>query len=176
MRVRRLDALGDMTFGRGQNNFWIDQPEGVAQMIMTRLRLNYGEWFADTSDGTPWNAQVLGVRTQGTRDAVVRSRVFGTSGVQSMTGYNSVFDPNTRDWAAAMNVQTLYGPAAVALIRLPGTLPPTAVVPITQARLLGIAAQPGGSTPVAMQRANLLQEGRVDITDFQILQVDAGRF
>jgi hypothetical protein len=29
---------------------------------------------------------------------------------------------------------------------------------------------------VAMQRANLLQEGRVDITDFQILQVDAGRF
>jgi hypothetical protein len=28
MRHRRLDANGDMTFGQGQSDFWIDQPEG----------------------------------------------------------------------------------------------------------------------------------------------------
>jgi hypothetical protein len=165
-----------MTFGRSQLNLWIDQPEGVAQWIMSRLRLNYGEWFANTSDGTPWAAQVLGERTQATRDAVVRSRVFQTGGVVSMTGYNSVLDPNTREWAATMTVLTAYGPAGVALIRLPGSLPPGAVLPpgLAPSRRLGLQAT--GGTEITMTPAELGKTATANITDFRIAALDPGTF
>jgi hypothetical protein len=162
-----------MTFGRGQENLWINQPEGVAQLIMSRLRLNYGEWFADTSDGTPWAAQVLGVRTQGTRDAVVRSRVFSTQGMLGILAYNSVTDPNARDWTAAMNVLTLYGQAQVAMAALPGALPPGAVVPGPAAQYLGIV---GGQTALAMAPANLAPVAPANIRDFRILRLDPGAY
>jgi hypothetical protein len=163
-----------MTFGRSQANFWINQPEAVAQLVMTRLRLNYSEWFADMTDGTPWRAQVLGNRTQGTRDAVVRSRVFGTSGVSALLGYNSVLDPNTRNWTAAMTVQTIYGPAQVVLGRLPGALPEgpplSSGVP---ANLLGVLS---GKTILTMTPADLAAGPRVDVADFLIRRVDAGHY
>jgi hypothetical protein len=176
MRLRRLDANGDMTFGRAQADFWIDQPEGVGQLIMTRLRLNWGEWFANMADGTPWAAQVLGERTQGTRDAVVRSRVFTTQGVQNLAGYNSQMDPNTRNWTAAMNVQTIYGPVQVALAALPGTLPPGGVLPAGIARLLGITGGPPPHTGLAMTPADLEIGGARYVQDFRITQIDPGAY
>jgi hypothetical protein len=176
MRLRRLDANGDMTFGRAQADFWIDQPEGVGQLMMTRLRLNYGEWFANTADGTPWQAQVLGERTQGTRDAVVRSRVFTTQGVQSLLAYNSQTDPNSRTWTAAMNVQTIYGPVQVALAALPGTLPPGSVVPAGVAHALGITGGPPPRTGITMTPANLEIGGQVNVQSFRITQIDPGAY
>jgi hypothetical protein len=177
MRYRRLDDTGDMTFGRGQGNLWINQPEGVAQWVMSRLRLNYGEWFADLTDGTPWAAQVLGERTQATRDAVVRSRVFQTGGVVSVTGYNSILDPNTREWGAAMTVLTSFGPAALAVARLPGALPPGAVVPpsaIPAGRTLGLRGT--GGTGISMVPAPLDQGAAAAITDFQFRSLDPGTY
>jgi hypothetical protein len=174
MRYRRLDPSGDMTFGRSQNDFWINQPEAVGQLVMTRLRLNYGEWFANTADGTPWNAQVLGERTQATRDAVVRSRVFDTQGVQGLTGYNSVFDPNLRDWTAAMTISTVYGSAGVAMAKLPGSLPSGAVPPGSGAAALGIVG--GGGTVIGMGPANLTVGPRADVTHFSIRSLDPGRY
>jgi hypothetical protein len=174
MRYRRLDEFGDMTFGRSQGNFWINQPEAVGQLVMSRLRLNYGEWFANTADGTPWSALVLGERTQGTRDAVVRSRVFGTQGVQSMTGYNSVTDPNVRDWAAAMNLQTIYGPVTALVPRLPGSLPAGAVPPGPGVQTLGITGAKG--TDVSAVRANLARGPRADISDFAVRTLSPGTY
>ena len=45
MRYRIEDANGDMTWGSGDKNFYYNQPEAVAQAVMTRLRLWSGEWF-----------------------------------------------------------------------------------------------------------------------------------
>jgi hypothetical protein len=56
---------------------------------MTRLRRGLGEWAADTRGGTPWATQVLGERTQATRDIVVMNRVQTTPGVVDLPGYNS---------------------------------------------------------------------------------------
>jgi hypothetical protein len=170
-----LDPTGDMTFGRGQNDFLVNQPEAVAQLVMTRLRLNYGEWFADTADGTPWNARVLGERTQGTRDAVVRSRVFDTQGVSALTGYNSLSEPNTRNWTAAMVIRTVYGPAGVAVARLPGSLPVGAVPPGPGAQLLGLTAGTRGTT-ISASPAYLPIGPQADITEFSITALDPGRF
>ncbi len=54
MRYRREDADGDYTFGSGDDTWLINSPEAVAQAIKTRFELWYGEWFLDTTAGTPW--------------------------------------------------------------------------------------------------------------------------
>lgn len=174
MRYRRLDANGDMTFGQGLGNFLINSPEAVAQLVMTRLRLNLGEWFYDTSDGTPWATQVLGERTQGTRDIVVRNRVQTTLQVVSVDTYGSLMDPQTRTWSAAMTITTAFGPAVLAVSRLPGTVPPLPPVPGAGAKLLGVTG--ATDAPTSMVRADLTAGPVATVTDFQIARLDPGRF
>jgi len=174
MRVRRLDENGDMTFGHGLANFWINQPEGVAQSALTRLRLSLGEWFYDASDGTPWVTEVLGERTQATRDIVVRDRVRNTVGVQQITRYGSLVDPLTRSWSAAMVLDTIFGQAALAAGKLPAEVPPLPPAPGAGARLLGVTG--ARDAPVSMTLADLTEGPQSDVTDFVIQRLDPGRF
>jgi hypothetical protein len=174
MRYRRLDANGDMTFGQGLGNFWINQPEAVAQSVLTRLRLNLGEWFYDTSDGTPWNTEVLGERTQSTRDVVVQDRVQTTTGVVEIISYGSLFDPNTRTWTAAMTLQTVYGPVALVATKLPGIVPPLPGAAPAGAAMAASGLGIQGGTPLTMVPADLTQGPRSDITDFEIQTLNAG--
>ncbi|CAI9119537.1 hypothetical protein [Brytella acorum] len=107
MRVRMMDADGDMQFGTGQAAFQQNTPAAVGQLVETRLKLWLGEWFADTSDGTPWATQVLGRGTTPTYDAVIQSRILATPGVQSITSYGSSLA--NRALTITATVQTLYG-------------------------------------------------------------------
>lgn len=111
MRIRRVDATGDMTFGQGQTNFWRDVPDAPAQLASSRLHLEEGEWFLDTTDGTPWRTKVLGKRTANTRDPVIRSRILGTQGVKQITAYDSVLNRDTRGFAVQATIETAYGQA-----------------------------------------------------------------
>lgn len=113
MRYRKLDANGDMMFGRSQVDFFRDVPEAPAQAVKTRLALRLGEWFLDTSDGTPWNEEVLGKHTAGTRDAAIRERIEGTTGVTALDSYSSTFDPNTRQFSVDAGISTAYGAAKI---------------------------------------------------------------
>jgi hypothetical protein len=193
MRYRMVDAAGDMVFGQGLACFFIDDPQAVAQAVMTRLRLNLGEWFLDTADGTAWNTQVLGKYTQGTRDAVIRDRVLGTPNVTSLDGYWSAFAGDTRQWAAEITIGTAYGGAQLQMVptmpasSLPvfvnggtagggtgggGALPPEPPSPGPTATEIGIQAT--GNTAIMMTRASLLAGPVTDISDFQIIRIDAG--
>jgi hypothetical protein len=176
MRYRRLDANGDMTFGRGQGNFWIDQAEAVAQLVLTRLRLNLGEWFADTTDGTAWATEVLGVRTRATRDVVVQARVLGTPGVTDLAQYFSTTDPNARQWIAALSLDTVYGPVALVAAKLPGIVPPlpTAPAAVSQTAAAGLGVL--GGTAIGNTPADLTQGPQADVTDFQIQTLAAGSY
>jgi hypothetical protein len=109
MRVRALDASGDRKFGRSLQDFYIDQPEGVAQCARTRLGFWYGEWFLDRTDGTPWMTKVLGKYTGAIRDAVVRARVLGTPGANRIITYSSSFTTRSRYWTANIQLDTIYG-------------------------------------------------------------------
>jgi hypothetical protein len=166
-----------MTFGHGQQNFWVDQPEGVGQWIMTRLRLIQGEWFADTTDGTPWATQVLGERTQSTRDVVVRDRVNNTPNVTVMLAYQSQMDVNSRAWTATMTVMTAYGAVVLQAQRLPGAqpmLPGGYTAPAQRSQLLGISGVPGFE--VTATPAPLYGPPNPNITDFVIASRDAGEY
>lgn len=116
MRYRRLDQNGDYTFGQGSANFWVDDPRGVAQSIVTRLLLWTGEWFLDLTVGTPYAQQVLGYGTQGLYDKVLQARILGTSGVTGLIEYQSEFDPETRKLTVGpCQVQTQYSATPVAV-------------------------------------------------------------
>ena len=64
MRYRREDDDGDYTFGQGDDTWLVNSPEAVAQAIKTRFLLWYGQWFLDTTEGTPWIQSVLGSKSR----------------------------------------------------------------------------------------------------------------
>lgn len=107
MRVRMMDASGDMQFGIGQAAFQQNTAAAVGQLVETRLKLWLGEWFADTSDGIPWATQVLGKGTTPTYDSVVQEHILETPGVQAITFYRSSLV--NRVLIISATVQTLYG-------------------------------------------------------------------
>jgi hypothetical protein len=111
-----LDAVGDYTFGQGSANFWIDDPQGVAQSVITRLELWTGEWFLDKTVGTPYAQQILGYGTKNLYDMALRTRILGTSGVTALLSYASEEDPDTRLLTITdALVQTLYSATPVQL-------------------------------------------------------------
>jgi hypothetical protein len=111
MRVRQQDANGDYLIGQGQANFWINVVQGVAQIIQTRLRLWAGEWFLNNIIGTPWSQQVLGYGTASLRDIAVKTVILGTTGVTSITSYNS--EVVNREFIVSGFVLTIYSPTPI---------------------------------------------------------------
>ncbi len=109
MRYRKLDANGDYSFGHQQADFYVNTPEAVAQACETRLRLYAGEWFLDTTAGMPWRTQVLGKYTKNVYDAVIKSYIASTPGVNSVNNYSSSLVTGTRQLSISATLDTAYG-------------------------------------------------------------------
>lgn len=121
MKYRKEDENHDMTFGQGLSNFWVDEREGVAQAVRSRLLLFSGEWFLDTSEGMPWGGfaltpftiqegRVLGLKySEAIQDIAIKTRVINTPGVSFIDNYTSVFDGNSRLFSVSMTVKTIFG-------------------------------------------------------------------
>ncbi len=62
----------------------INSPEAVAQAVKTRFELWYGQWFLDTTEGTPWIQSVLGRQKPETYNPAIRKRILETQGVKSI--------------------------------------------------------------------------------------------
>lgn len=103
------DPGGDMTFGHGSRNFFIDNREATAQSIKTRLGLWTNEWWLDLSLGTAWDSIVGRTHAKATADLVIRDRILGTFGVRGISGWWSSVDPVTRLYAAGAVVDTIWG-------------------------------------------------------------------
>lgn len=110
MRVRALDANGDMQFGGGSANFLVNSPAAVGQNIGTRLDLWKGEWFLDRTAGTPWTSDVLGRGSLAAKDLVIRKRILETAGVTALIDYSSSL--TGRVFNVSGVVDTQYGAAA----------------------------------------------------------------
>lgn len=113
MRYRREDADGDYTFGRGDNTWLINSPEAVAQAIKTRFLLWYGQWFLDTTAGTPWIQSVLGKQKPEIYNMAIRQRILDTAGVDSISDFNTTVDTSTRRVTFTATVNTIYGTTTV---------------------------------------------------------------
>lgn len=111
MKYRKLDPSGDYTLGSGAD-FHANTPEAVAQAVLTRLRLWLGEWFVNTSDGTPWETEVLGKRQQRKNpDSAIKRRILGTPGVTEIADYASTYNGETRQFSISATINTAYGSA-----------------------------------------------------------------
>ena len=113
MKDRKWAAGTDMQFGHGKADYWEDDPLGVAQAVVSRLRLLAGEWFLDLGEGTPYVGGVFGKHTKESYDPVIRARILGTEGVTAISTYKSSFDGETRKITVYVEIETQYGPAAI---------------------------------------------------------------
>lgn len=111
IRYRKLDANGDYVLGR-RDNFWIDEPEAVAQSIQTRLGLWTGQWFLDLDEGTDYAGSILGFSQASTRDFAFRTRILDTLGVNEITTFGSNLGAD-RALTVVSSVQTLFGPVTI---------------------------------------------------------------
>lgn len=109
MRYRALSPSGDYKFGPGAY-FLTNTPEAVAQAVLTRLKLNAGEWFLDTREGLD-RGSILGNGTEQTRDLEVRQRILGTTGVIEIIAYAS--NVSARVFTVNATINTIYGQATL---------------------------------------------------------------
>lgn len=109
----RKEPDGDYGFGRGDNGFWIDEAEAVALAAYSRLKLWKGEWFLNTSEGTPWSDSVLGEQPQAMQTLMVRDRISGTAGVNRIISLNSRQDPESRRLVITATLDTVYGEVTI---------------------------------------------------------------
>lgn len=109
MRYRALDAAGDGTFASGFTQFLVNSPAAVGQAVLTRLLLLTGEWFLDTSEGTPYSTDILGTGTQTTYDLAIQDRILNTEGVVGIVNYSSVNPAGTRRLTVQATIDTIYG-------------------------------------------------------------------
>ena len=105
---------GDYSFGHGAADFYVNQPEVVAQLVLTRLGLWLGEWFLALDDGTDWNTKVLGRLTERTRDPVIQARILETPGVTEIVSYSSSLNRDTRGFSIDALINTIYGEIQIA--------------------------------------------------------------
>lgn len=114
IRYRKLDENGDYVFGSPPSvqQFYIDQPEAVAQAVLTRLRLSAGEWFLDADEGTPYTQAILGFAPANVRDFAIRQRVLDTIGINEITTFGSQVT-DTRDYTVSIEAQSIFGPVVI---------------------------------------------------------------
>jgi hypothetical protein len=113
MRYRKWQDGTDIQYGHGQADYWQDDPRGVAQAVVSRLRLLSGEWFLDLGEGTPYVGGVFGKHTGQSFDPVIRARILDTEGVTGIASYQSIFDGETRRLTINATIDTQYGQAAI---------------------------------------------------------------
>jgi hypothetical protein len=114
LRYRILSSTGDMTFGNGLNNFYINVPAAVAQAVRTGLLLWQGEWSFDTSAGTPYLGGILGKHSQNQADTTVQSQIIQVTGVTGIQTFSSGI--SNRAYSVQTNVDTQYGPTPVDML------------------------------------------------------------
>ena len=113
MRYRKLTSTGDYSFGNGQQDFYRDVPDAVAQAVKTRLLLWLGEWFLDIEEGTPYLQGILGKHSIDQANAVIQDRILSTQGVVNFTNYVSTLNPDSRALLVTFTLDTIYGPSQV---------------------------------------------------------------
>lgn len=110
MRLRKLTASGDYSFGHGLNDLLIDSPAAVGQLVETTLRLFQGEWYLDLSAGTPYVQGILGKHSKDLADASFIGTITNVQGVVSLVDYVGTINPQTRQYSASGGkINTIYG-------------------------------------------------------------------
>lgn len=113
MRVRKMTASGDYSFGNNQLDFYKDTPEAVGQNVQTSLLLWLGEWYLNTDLGTPYMQGILGKYSQEVANTTIQDQILNVDGVTNISDFQSIIDPDTRSLSVTCSIDTIFGPTQV---------------------------------------------------------------
>lgn len=95
--------------------FLTNSPACVGQAVLTRLLLYLGEWFLDTTDGTPWFQSIVGRHQNTDPNTFVKQRILGTPNVTSIVSFTGTFDGPTRKYTMTAVIATAFGTTTVSI-------------------------------------------------------------
>lgn len=106
---RALDSNNDPIWGQGLSNLLSDT-DAVGQLILTRLRLFEGEWWADQLDGLPLWQSILGVTANVKHiTLLIQQRILSTPYVTGISQVNAVYTSSSRLYSFSAVVTTQFG-------------------------------------------------------------------
>lgn len=108
MRVRRIDADGDWTFGRGRASY-AATGESVAQRVRTRLQSFRGDWFLDLDHGLPWFEHMAKPANLDLLEADLKRCILETPGVATLTAFSMNLDRDPRKCTVSATITDVYG-------------------------------------------------------------------
>lgn len=93
--IRNFDKKnGDLVTG-GQSMFLYGR-ESTSSGIYHRLRMFFGEWYIDITDGVPWFQSVLGKKPQGVAEQAIKQAIITAPDVVAITSFSFDSDRLTR--------------------------------------------------------------------------------
>jgi hypothetical protein len=104
MRVRAIDENHDWTFGKGKQDYKIDD-RAVAQNVNTRLMSFYGDCFFDESAGIDW-WNLLGYGTKELLLISLKQLILNTEGVTALNDVTVTFE--NRKLTVYYDIQTKF--------------------------------------------------------------------
>lgn len=118
MRIRAIDSDGDWTFGKGVQNYLLNQ-NAIALDIKTRLYSFLNDCFFDAGAGVDW-FNLLGSKNEAAILFSIKSILVNTQGVNSVTDISAVVDEN-RNLSVSYGVTTVFGEPIQGDISFPST-------------------------------------------------------
>jgi len=100
----------DIVLDEDGSIFMIDDAERVAQQILITLRFWFGEWFLDTTDGTPYLEYIL-VKSPNMNHIrqILTERIQSVEGVVAVLSMNLEFNRQERHLTVEYEANTNYG-------------------------------------------------------------------
>lgn len=108
MRVRRIDANNDWTFGRGRGCY-AETSESVAQRVKTRLQSFLVDWFLALDHGLPWLRRMERPADLETVERDAKRQILETQGVAEIQAYEQTLDTHTRVLQIRVTLRDVYG-------------------------------------------------------------------
>lgn len=79
-----------------QGEHFLTGKEATAAGIYHRLRMFFGEWWLDLTDGTPWFQSILGKAPQDLAEIALKQRILSAPGVISIMAFSFQSDAQAR--------------------------------------------------------------------------------
>jgi hypothetical protein len=110
--VRQLGPNNDPLWGAGQDNYISDQA-AVAQIVLCRLQMFQGEWWANTLDGLPLWQSILGqsasTSSQEQIAVLITQRILGSPFIITVNNVQTGFNSITRQFTYSAQISTQFG-------------------------------------------------------------------
>ena len=109
MKSIRENEAGDWEL-TGRESDYIYDVEAVLQATKTKLNLWQGQYFLDTDEGTPYQAQILGVHTKDKYALpIIKDRIYQVPYVTKITSLTASVDSSTRTIGIYFSLITEFG-------------------------------------------------------------------